>query len=452
MYTRTPQGAIAWATSLLFVPVLAVPLYWLFGRRRFEGYVRAHRSSRSGTRQLANDVREALEAARSTNARTDSLRRVFEKLVGHPFSGGNRLDLLIDGEETFDALFEEIRRAEKYVLVEFFLVRDDDLGMRLHSALIERVRAGVRCCLIYDRVGSRKLSSGYVQSLRDAGVEVSSFVTAKRIPKLAQINFRNHRKIVIVDGHVGFIGGHNIGDEYLGKDPEYSPWRDTHLRLEGPIVNGLQLVFVEDWHWAAGEENLELDWTTPDSKKAEAGMDALLVPSGPADEMETGALLSTQVINLAASRLWIATPYFVPDRSAVTALELAVLRGVDVRVLVPRNSDSNFADWAGHSLIQELLPVGVRFFMYEHGFMHQKVILIDSVLASVGTANFDNRSFRLNFEISALCTSPIFISEVERMLQRDLAGCVEVTSLEEVTGSFALELRARLARLTALVQ
>jgi cardiolipin synthase len=450
MYTRTSQGAIAWATSLLFMPYLAVPLYWIFGRSRFHGYVRAHRAKRQEIRDVAEYVQTVMRQSQSPSDRPPEDHLAFENLTAHPFTGGNRIELLIDGEATFEAIFQAISAAQEYVLVEFFILRNDTVGTRLQEALVERARAGVRCHVLFDEVGSRSLSNSYVDSLRDAGVDIRPFSTTTGIRNLLQINFRNHRKIVVVDGRHGFIGGLNVGDEYLGADPDNSPWRDTHARLEGPIVLSAQMAFAEDWHWAAPDEELDLHW--PADLEDPANMTALLVPSGPADDLETCGLMFVQAIHSADRRVWIATPYLVPDPPAIAALQLAALRGADVRILMPDNSDSILANWAAYTYYQELLPAGVKIYRYQPGFMHQKVMLVDDDLATVGTANFDNRSFRLNFEITALCSDPDFVRQVETMLMVDFASSRQVEPDEPDGWSFLFRFRCRLARLTASIQ
>jgi cardiolipin synthase len=302
---------------------------------------------------------------------------------------------------------------------------------------------------LYDEVGSHDLGRAYLDTLRSAGVAVYDFHTRKGPRNRFQINFRNHRKVVVVDGAVAWIGGHNVGDEYLGKDPKFGHWRDTHVRLAGPAVVAAQLSFVEDWYWAANTVP-ELHWDPRPS--AEDNVPVLIVPSGPADTLETAALMFTHALNSAGQRIWIASPYFVPDESVLMALQLAGLRGVDVRVLIPEKPDHLLVYLAAFSYFEDASRTGVRFYRYQSGFLHQKVMLVDDHVATVGTANFDNRSFRLNFEITAIVADDRFASEVARMLESDFAESRRMNPEDFSQRSWWFRLAVRLARLTSPIQ
>ncbi|HUF86737.1 MAG TPA: cardiolipin synthase [Thermohalobaculum sp.] len=417
--SRTSQGALAWALSLVYLPFIALPLYAIFGRGRFVGYVEARRASEGAFESYGRALAAVARNLRAPAPEGFSGITACERLARMPVISGNRATLLIDGEATFEAIFEAIERAEHYVLLAFYTVRDDGLGRRLRERLAARARAGVRICLLYDEFGSHALSWSYLGELERAGVRTSPFNSSKGPTNRLQVNFRNHRKIVVVDGRVAFLGGHNVGDEYLGRDPAMSPWRDTHIRIEGPAALACQLVFAEDWNWATGEL-LEVDWSAPPGPQGT--QDVLIVPSGPADELETCALLYTHAITEARRRVWIVSPYFVPDIDILTALKIAALRGVDVRVLVPEIPDHWIAWLAAFAYFGEVQDAGVRIHRYTGGFLHQKVMLIDDTAATVGTVNLDNRSFRLNFEITALVLDRGFATEVAAMLERDFAN------------------------------
>ncbi|MDX2493409.1 MAG: cardiolipin synthase [Desulfuromusa sp.] len=303
---------------------------------------------------------------------------------------------------------------------------------------------------IYDEIGSHDLPKAYVKELRDAGVEVCDFHTRKGPGNRFQINFRNHCKVVVIDGKVAWIGGHNVGDEYLGKDPKFGHWRDTHIRIEGPVVLEAQASFLEDWYWATAGKTPQLNWKPVGSARGDQRV--LIVPTGPADELETATLMFLHAINSATSRIWIASPYFVPDESIVNALQLAGLRGVDVRILIPDSPDHLLVYLAAFSYFDEAGSTGVRFFRYMKGFLHEKVMLIDDQVATVGTANFDNRSFRLNFEITAIVVDEEFATTIERMFINDFENSREMRPGELDEKGFWFKLAVRLARLTAPVQ
>ncbi|HSN57412.1 MAG TPA: cardiolipin synthase [Candidatus Sulfomarinibacteraceae bacterium] len=449
MTTRTEQGAIAWAVSLNTFPYVAVPAYWVLGRSRFHGYVSARQREMAEVAALETT---ATEAARQFVLPTEQISPAGRAAVGLaklPFLRGNSVELLVDGDATFASILEGIDAAEEYILFQFFIVHDDEIGRQVKAHLIERARAGVRVYFLYDEVGSHDLPRAYRDELREAGVEVYDFHTRKGPRNRFQINFRNHRKVVVVDGKAAWVGGHNVGDEYLGRNPEFGHWRDTHVRIEGPAALGAQVSFAEDWYWAT-ERWLDLSWTPAAS--GEADIPILILPSGPADELETANLMFVHAINSAQDRIWIASPYFVPDRPVITALQLAGLRGVDVRVLIPDMPDHLSVYLAAFSYLDESTSTGVDFYRYQDGFLHQKVMLIDDSVATVGTANFDNRSFRLNFEITAVIAGTDFASQVERMLENDFAKSRLMAPGEVDAKPWWFRFAVKLARLTAPVQ
>ena len=276
MTVRTSQGTIAWIVSLLAVPWIAIPAYWFAGRSRFSGYVRARRGVDAKLRKLAEDMHRRLRHYEIKP--DDAFGRAAEVLGGLPFTRGNELSLLIDGEETFESIFKAIESAEHYLLINFYIIKHDRVGERFQQALIDRAKAGVRVYFLYDEIGSNKLSRSYLKQLDAAGIVHRSFGANRFWWSRLQINFRNHRKIIVVDGKEAFLGGLNVGDEYLGRDKEFGAWRDTHLKLKGPAVQAIQLVFLEDWNWAANEVP-DLDWT---GQAETADQIAAIIPTGPA--------------------------------------------------------------------------------------------------------------------------------------------------------------------------
>jgi len=447
MSSRTPQGSIAWAVSLVTLPYVSVPAYWVFGRNKFRGYVLA----RQHELELIDDViRQANDQITGVAALDDWRSGAItgaEKMARVPLTSGNSVTLLVDGDATFTSIFDGIDAAEEYVLVQFYIVRDDELGRQLKSRLIARAQSGVRVLFLYDEIGSLGLPDSYIEGLRSADVEIFPFHSRKGSRNRFQLNFRNHRKTVVVDGRIAWIGGHNVGDEYLGRDPAFGHWRDTHIRIEGPAVIGAQLAFVEDWRWATDELPGGLSWTPHIAADGEAQV--LVIASGPADEMETASLMYTQAIHSATRRIWIASPYFVPDDAIVQALQLAGLRGVDVRILIPEKADSTLVTLAAYSFFTEVKAAGVKIYRYQDGFLHEKVMLIDDNVATVGTANFDNRSFRLNFEITTVVFDADFAGSVERMFQNDFSASRLMEQDEYDKKPYWFKLAVRTARLTA---
>jgi cardiolipin synthase len=448
MHVRTSQGAIAWVLSLLMVPFVAIPLYWLLGRRRFSREIGGRRAKDSRLAALAVGMMERLRRYEVDIPDDDAFERAARILGGLPFTRGNRLELLIDGEETFDNIFETIRSAKRHLCVNFFIVKSDTLGIRFQQALIERARAGVRVFFLFDEFGSYKLPRRYLRELKAAGVECHSFGVNRFWWSRLQLNFRNHRKIVVADGEVALIGGLNVGDEYLGRDARFGGWRDTHLAMRGPVVQAVQLVFLEDWFWASNSMP-ELDWET---RLEEADQIAAVIPTGPADPADSWQLVVAEAANTSRQKLWIASPYFVPDEGVLTALQAAAIRGVDVRILIPERADHLLVWLSAFSYFEESIPYGVRIFRYQRGFLHQKVMLVDHRLAAVGSANLDNRSFRLNFEITGFSPDPAFVDAVARMLEADFEASVEARVEDFSAKPFLFRAACRVARLMAPIQ
>ncbi|MGB9088809.1 MAG: cardiolipin synthase [Pseudomonas farsensis] len=443
---RTAQGAIAWAMPLFFIPYLALIPYLVFGARSFYAYIQARRQANQEMHVAMASlnwrpwVEEALTARESDSY---AALRALPKLGRMPCLANNEVKLLINGEATFAAIFAAIERARDTVLVQFFIIHDDNLGQRLQQLLLRKAAEGVRVFVLYDRVGSHALPARYSQTLRDGGVEIQAFATRRGWFNRFQVNFRNHRKIVVVDGVLGFMGGHNVGDEYLGAHPQLSPWRDTHVQICGPVLACLQESFAEDWYWATRQlPPLILPDTYP-----EDGVLCQALASGPADPQETCALFFLEAINCATRRVWITSPYFIPDEAIFAALRLAVLRGVDVRILIPSRPDHRIVYAASSLFAFEAVRAGVRMFRYQPGFLHQKVVLVDDEITAIGSANLDNRSFRLNFEITLLTVDRAFADQVEQMLTEDFEQAREITAEDSRDTHRLQQLGMRIARL-----
>ncbi len=453
MSTRTAQGTVAWVVSLNSLPYFAVPAYWALGQSRFDGYDLLRRSEQLANSEVAKQARSRLEQGNllfDPNAtRFENHSKILDSLSKLPITTGNSARLLVNGHETFDAIIEGIGQAKEYVLFQFYILRDDGLGQRCKTALLDRAAAGVRVYLLYDELGSKDLSTEYINELREGGVEVYPFNTTQGSGHRLRYNFRNHRKIVVIDGKIGYVGGHNVGDDYLGKDPALTPWRDTHVEIRGPAVLCIQAPFLEDWYWAA-KSMPALNWTP---ERAEGGnMAVACLPTGPADALETGTLFFLHAINSAERRLWIVSPYFIPDSQLMSALQLAALRGVDVRILIPAKPDHLHVYLSGLSYLQEAEKAGIKIFRYELGFLHQKVWLIDDQASLVGTANLDNRSMRLNFEVTMLILGKEFATDVESMLKSDFEKSRVALSSEYTDQPLLYRFVVRLCRLLAPIQ
>jgi len=460
MQSRTEQGAVAWALALNTVPVVAVPAWLVFGNHKVEAYHGVKHVGLEEVRPLAEKLIQNLEQGAGNPEESGSVRtgapsggrsEVLDRLqtiASLPLVGGNSAKLLVDGEATFDSILDAISGAEHYILVQFYIFREDGIGKRIRDSLVAKAREGVAVFLLLDNYGAIGLSGEFIESMEREGIKVESVMDVSGGANRFQLNFRNHRKIVVVDGKRGFLGGLNVGDEYLGKDPKLTPWRDTHMEWRGPVVKFLQVPFAEDWRWATGELLDQLDWEIrPGDVAGEA--DALCLATGPADPFETCAMAFLTLIDGARDRIWIATPYFVPDDKIVTALQLAAMRGVEVRVLLPDLSDSRLVYLASFSYLEPLEAAGVEFYRFQEGFLHQKVMVVDDSLSVIGSANLDNRSFRLNFEVIGIVSDAAFNGEVSRMLEADFANSAPTGPEALSERPFWFRLGVRLSRMLA---
>ena len=471
MVVRSSRGAIAWGISLITFPWLAIPLYWILGNNEFQEYSVALQKAYLEKHNLVSQAYGAiLEHKAVLPNNLANIEKLVEKFTPLPFTTGNEIELLIDGQQTYSAMLQEIAKAQDYILLQSYIIHSDRIGNEFRQALIERAEQGVKIYFLYDKIGSRKLSRSYLKSLQQYGISVYGFGSTRRKGNRFRINFRNHRKILIVDGRVAFMGGLNIGDEYLGKNPRFGAWRDTHLRIKGAAVQCLQSVFLGDWYWVTRTiPQVEWQVAAKDNKPTERAVQivkdknddwqaeglgasqrtALILPTSPADELDNCNLFWLSLIERSQTRLWIASPYFVPNTSILNALKLAALRGVDVRIILPSRADHLTAYLCSFSFYQELKEVGVKLYRYRAGFMHQKVILVDDYLAGIGTVNLDNRSIFLNFEVMTFAIEEEFIYSVNMMLQKDLSSSSLVDLARYQKQPVWFKLAARVSRLLA---
>ncbi len=449
LQTRTPQGAIAWAVSLNALPIVAVPAYWVLGRSKFNGYIDTHQEISAEIQDEIIQFSKELDPYKVEAPQTFPEYEAIKKLARYQFLRGNKVELLVDGHATYDSIAAGIESAKSYVLFQFYILRSDGIGNRFKDQLIRKAKEGVAVYVLYDELGSSGLKPEWLADFSAAGIQILPFNTRQGPHNRFQLNFRNHRKIVVVDGKSTWVGGLNVGDDYLGEDPKLSPWRDTHMHIQGPVALAAQVSFLVDWHWAGREILQGLSWTpqaAPDSSQ-----NVLILASGPADKLETASLFFTTVLNLAQERIWIATPYFIPDEATMVALRLALLKGLEVRILTPELNDNWFVRQAANVYLSELKELGAKIYFYEKGFMHQKAMLIDDRLAIVGTVNFDNRSFRLNFEVTGAVADKAFAGELERMLVDDFSHSTELLDYNLEAQSLWERFKARGSALMAPV-
>jgi cardiolipin synthase len=441
---RSTHGTIAWAMSLVMFPVLSVPLYLVFGRNRLASYIEARRRiDRDFMR--SHPIHPGTQSDAFAKADDESEQwKILVDLAQVPLTSGNSVDLYFSGRETFDSIYEGMERAKEYILFQFFIFRIDAEGRRFVDLMKQKVKEGVRVYFLIDAIGSKGLPRRFFRELKEAGIEYGRFSPGRPLRNRLRLNFRNHRKIVIVDGMEAWLGGHNVGIEYVGDDQRVGPWRDTHLRVSGPAVNAIQLAFLEDWFWVMRSKP-QLNW---DVALSDAGpVKALCLATGPTDQEDTCTLAFVHMINQAKHRLWIHSPYFVPGEEVIIALQLATLRGVDVRILLPSQRDHHMV-WISSYYFSALPQLNqVRFFRYHPGFFHSKMMLVDDDLLAAGTVNFDNRSFRINFEITLLMQDPDIIRIGREQMEMDFAQSKEDPVDPLAIRSLPFRLAARTVRL-----
>jgi len=429
---RHPTHTLTWMILLGSFPLVGFLFYLLFGQnvRKQKLFKQKALIDEKAFLEFEKGFQSYEEKMNRMRNHQRLLFRLAHKLSYSPISFNTDTKVLTNGIETFDHIFKELEKAKDHIHLEYYIVRHDVVGQKLKDLLIRKAKDGVKVRFLYDAVGSWRLSKKYINELRNAGVEMVPFLPVK-FPILSnKINFRNHRKIIVIDSSVGFVGGLNIGDEYLGRNPYFGFWRDTHLLVKGEAVRSLQLIFLQDWYYMTGDKLLREDYLTPKIKVEEQAGGVQLIAGGPDNKWEIIKNLFFSMIGSAKDSIWIASPYFIPDEDIKAALKVASLSGIDVRLLVPKKPDKKIVYYASHSYFPELLEAGVKIYEYEKGFMHSKIIIVDHELASIGTANMDMRSFHLNFEVNAFLYRTESIQTLTEEYIRDLKSSSEIKEEE----------------------
>ena len=421
---KDSTSAVAWCLLVFFVPFLGSFLFLILGYQHIHRPLkRKQRHQREFRIAHASGPWQATPASQPDSS-WQGMAQLAERLGAYPLSTGNQLSIYKEGISATEAILEAIAGARHHIHLEYFIIQPDATGRRVLQLLAEKAGQGVEVRVLYDAMGSHRLHRGALHELARAGGKCSVFLPLNPYRRRIQVNMRDHRKVVIVDGQIGFTGGINIGDEYLGQNPRFGYWRDTHLRIEGPAVSGLQRVFAEDWDFAAGED-LRAACYFPEPKRV--GASALqVIHSGPDQDRNSIREIYFAAILRARERLWIATPYFVPDAGILDALCMAGYQGIDVRILSQHHPDKWIPFFAGRYYWTDMLDAGAKVYQYARGMMHSKVVLVDGSWASVGSANLDNRSLHLNFEVNCLIYSPEAIAELEGNFQEDLEDSIEL--------------------------
>jgi len=421
MEHRRQAHLTAWMLICMGCPFIGLAAYLLIGRRKPEHVIHSTSIDSDQTKASA-DAKLGNRAFSMSEGLTGDLAHSLGALAGYPVTEHNRTKILTNGEAAFEAILHALGSARDHIHLDYYTIRNDGIGGRFLDLLTEKARKGIKVRVVYDGIGSLKLDKDYLQALSRTGVEHACFAPPRWALLDRKLNYRNHRKIAVIDGRIGFIGGINIGDEYIGLDPKLGFWRDTHIQLQGDAVHDLQDTFMRDWELAKGERLERAERYFPESMVTNRER-VLIVPGEPGSNEHriVGAIFAAMAS--AKRRIYAATPYFIPDPAIAMSLRIAAGRGLDVRLIIPGLADSKLVLLASLSYVRDMLDAGVRVFRYQKGFIHSKVLIVDDTLASVGTANLDMRSLYSNYELLAL----LFDEKPIRRLERDFLDDLELS-------------------------
>lgn len=422
---RNPLKSLAWVTVLILLPAVGLVLYFFFGRNVKNKRMISRRNKRKlRRRERFAPARKAMETLPEPFC---SIARLATGITGSVLYTENKLEFFSDGTTKFHALTRDLISARRSILLQYYIFEDDRIGSEIAEILIAKARQGVKVRVIYDHVGSLSVSRKFFRRMTEAGVEVYPFFRVAFPMLSSRINWRNHRKLTVIDGNVGYIGGMNIADRYVDGGKNFTLWRDLHARLTGPAVMSLAHSFAVDWNFM-GNDLIPEEPMPEASEPAEALVQT--ITSGPMSHWNNIAHVFHRAISSARERVFIQTPYFLPTESLLKALQSAALSGVDVRIMIPRHSDSLLLIHASRSYVSECLRAGIKFYFFEPGMLHSKLLIIDHDFASMGSTNFDFRSFEHNFEANLLIYSPKANAELTEIFMADLKQSTRVVPAE----------------------
>jgi cardiolipin synthase A/B len=449
---KNPTRAVSWILVLLLLPFLGFFLFLVFGQnyRKEKLFSLKNETDQKLTDLMASQIKEVkTKGEKLTDRWSGAFQRMAVLLLQNNralITTNNHITPYTDGKAKFAALIEEINNARDHVHMEYFILKDDGLGRDFMKALTERARAGVEVRLLVDGVGSGGLPKHFYDEFTVAGGKHAVFFPSLFSYFNYRVNFRNHRKIAVIDGETAFIGGFNIGDDYLGLDKRWGYWRDAAIRFKGTGALVAQIRFYLDWNFASMDK-MEIEERYFHQSPLPEGSTMQIVSGGPDTGWNPVKESYLKMINTALDTVYIQTPYFIPDQSVMDALHIAAQSGIDVRIMIPSKPDHIFVYWASHSYVEELLSSGVRAYTYDNGFLHAKTIVIDGAAASVGSANWDIRSFRLNFETNAIIYDDKVAGELKQAFLNDLSVCTEITPSWYASRSRYFKARSSVSRL-----
>ena len=421
---RNPVRSLSWVIVLVLLPIIGIVLYLLIGQNYRKQKIISKKSIRHNTKLPKTEFHPEDFSEFIGKTQFLNLINLLNKNSDAPAYGYNKIEVLADGEATFTSMFEAIEKAQDHIHIEFFIFGNDKISNQLRELLIDKARNGIRVRMIYDYLGSFDLSKRYLQSLRDAGVYVKPFLPLRLRLRRSKINFRNHRKLLIVDGKLGFTGGLNFADRYIFGNT-LGKWRDTFVKFEGAVVHGLQSLFLTDWYFVERKLITDLKYYPEPEKYSENLVQ--IVSSGPDSDWESIMQGIASAIMSSGKYVYMHTPYFVPNDVILNAVSIAALSGIDVRLMIPTASDSKLSDACTFSYLGEILEAGVRVYQYKEGFLHSKAIVIDDFISIIGSANLDERSFNQNFEANAFIYDTETSVVLRQLFISDQDNCNEIT-------------------------
>lgn len=452
MENKDPSKTVAWLLILFLVPVIGFIFYLFLGQNVRKKTIFKRKKGRDFVYfdHIASIQKDAIkDKALFEDDESFVKRRLISLILNSakaPFTINNKSTVLTNGTETYDAIMESLNSAENHIHLEYFIIKNDHIGNKVKKVLIEKARQGVKVRVIYDSVGSWRIGKDYIRDMEEVGIEVHAFLPVYFPVLSRELNYRNHRKIIVVDGKIGFLGGLNIGDEYLGKNTYLGFWRDTHLKIEGEAVYGLQNIFLMDWLFVTKER---IEFNSSYFPKLDYYGEQLIqiTGSGPDSDWESIMQAYFSIIASAEDRIWINTPYLVPDESIFMALKTAALSGVDVKIIIPNKPDHKTVFWASMANVEELLRAGVKIYKYTKGFTHAKLLMVDGIAASIGTANLDIRSFLLNFEVNAFIYDKEIVNRLEDDFLIDINDSNEIVLEEHIKRPLTEKIKESTGRL-----
>lgn len=450
---RSPYKTIAWILVLILIPIFGIIFYLFFGQeyRKRKLYSRKGIKGLSQIRKLSTkQLREITHAPLNLGTKAMDKINIIRLLLNNSdalLTTGNKLKLLKNGSNTFDAIINAIENAKHHIHLEYYIFDNDKIGNRIKELLIKKSQQGVEVRIIVDDVGSWGLKEKFYTELRENGIEIYSFMEV-RFPRLtSRVNFRNHRKILIIDGKIGFTGGINIADRYIEGNTKVGPWRDTHLQITGDAVACLQVIFAADWFFVINDNLSGPEYFPPLSDKP--GTPIQISASGPDSDWQSINQAFFSAISNAREYIYITTPYLMPPPPVFEALKTAALSNVDVRIIIPEKGDARIAKWCSFSYVEELLEAGVKIYLYKTGFIHSKILISDDVFTTIGTTNLDFRSLETNFEVNAFIYEEQFTLKVKQTFKTDLKNSREIKLQEWIQRPWHNKLRESLAHIVS---